>query len=179
MIPRTSLQRGVLVIYLHHEKSIVSNIFCEKLLRDPAVVQQLDARCVLWPWDVTDEPNRNTLLSSLSKPNEYLNAPTSAFAMPRSLSRRLPIAARIGELLRSTPPPDKFPALYIVFKRELPTDLQAAKMACVSRIAVYETSGNKITADELAALLDEAYKNSTIAVSNCGAKFRICIISMN
>ena len=162
------------MIYLHHEKSIVSNIFCEKLLRDPAVVRQLDARCVLWPWDVTDEANRSNLLASLAKPCEHLNVPTSSFAMPRSLSNSLPIAARIRALLSSNPPPDQFPVLYIVFKMELSADPQASNSHLKMRsIAVYETTGNSTTADELVALLDEAYKNTTNADSNSGAQFHM------
>ena len=54
------------------------------------------------------------------------------------------VAGRIANLI-SNPAPDDFPALYIVIKSELPDD----RADIMRSISVYETSGNRINADEL------------------------------
>ena len=156
-------------------------MFCEKVLCDRAVMHQLDTHCVLWPWDVTDEANRNILLAFVSsaRPLEYLSDNTTSFAMPRSLARSSSVAARIQELLRRNSSPDELPALYIVFRRE-PADLHSVTAATfhltqLSRIAVYETSGNRLTADELASILEEAYNSCTNSTRTLGLKLSLLL----
>ena len=101
-------------------------------------------------------------------------------SMPRSLARSSSVAARIWELLRLNSSPDEFPALYIVFRRELPADLLSVTAAPIrpahlSRIAVYETSGNRLTADELASDLEEPYNSCTNPTRTGGLELSLLV----
>ncbi len=40
-------------IYLHHDSSILSNIFCSQLLCSESVVNYLTSNYVCWAWDLT------------------------------------------------------------------------------------------------------------------------------
>ena len=52
------LQRRLLAIYLHHDGSILSNVFCSQILCADAVVSYLSNHFVLWAWDVTLPKNK-------------------------------------------------------------------------------------------------------------------------
>ena len=45
--------RKPLLIYLHHDRSILSNIFCSQLLCAESVVNLLSANFISWAWDLT------------------------------------------------------------------------------------------------------------------------------
>ncbi|CAB3229061.1 unnamed protein product [Arctia plantaginis] len=59
-------ERKLLGIYLHHEQSVLSNVFCAQLLGCDAVLQTLQANFVVYGWDLTHQDNNNMLLSSVA-----------------------------------------------------------------------------------------------------------------
>ncbi|XP_034835338.1 FAS-associated factor 1 [Maniola hyperantus] len=58
--------RKLLGVYLHHEQSVLSNVFCAQLLGCETVLQTLSANFVLYGWDLTDPHNNNLLLTSIA-----------------------------------------------------------------------------------------------------------------
>jgi FAS-associated factor 1 len=53
------LQKKLLAIYLHHDRSVLSNVFCGQLLNNDNIVKQLNEKYVLYGWDLTCESNKN------------------------------------------------------------------------------------------------------------------------
>lgn len=53
-----SLQRQLLVVYLHHDRSISVNIFVTQILQSPLIIEHVTDRVVVWPWDVTADDNK-------------------------------------------------------------------------------------------------------------------------
>uniref|UniRef100_A0A0A9WH59 FAS-associated factor 1 n=1 Tax=Lygus hesperus TaxID=30085 RepID=A0A0A9WH59_LYGHE len=60
---RPARERRMLGIYLHHDKSVLSNVFCTELLGSSEVLETFNNFFVLWGWDLTNEANRNMLLA--------------------------------------------------------------------------------------------------------------------
>ncbi|VDL61191.1 unnamed protein product [Hymenolepis diminuta] len=59
-------ERKPMLIYLHHDRSIASNIFCTKILCSDSMSAFLEENNLqIWPWDVTLESGREALLSWL------------------------------------------------------------------------------------------------------------------
>lgn len=58
--------RKLLAIYLHHDGSVLTNVFCGRLLACESIIQMLLDHYVLFGWDLTFESNRNMFLSSIS-----------------------------------------------------------------------------------------------------------------
>ena len=56
----------MLAIYLHHDGSVLTNVFCDRLLKHDTIMQTLQHNFVLYGWDLTYESNKNLLFSSLS-----------------------------------------------------------------------------------------------------------------
>ncbi|VVC26983.1 Hypothetical protein CINCED_3A001994 [Cinara cedri] len=59
--------KRLLALYLHHDRSVLSNVFCTQLLCFESVVQYLNANFIVWGWDMTHAANRNRLLQSASQ----------------------------------------------------------------------------------------------------------------
>ncbi|XP_075981761.1 fas associated factor casp isoform X2 [Anticarsia gemmatalis] len=59
-------ERKLLGVYLHHEQSVLSNVFCAQLLGCEAVLQTLQANFVVYGWDLTNPDNNNMLLTSVT-----------------------------------------------------------------------------------------------------------------
>nr|CUU99450.1 hypothetical transcript [Hymenolepis microstoma] len=60
------LKRKPMLIYLHHDRSIASNIFCSKVLCSNVMSTFLEENNLqIWPWDVTSEAGRGALLGFL------------------------------------------------------------------------------------------------------------------
>lgn len=59
--------RKILAMYLHHDQSVLSNVFCTQLLGFESVMQMLENNFVLWGWDLTYETNRVRLLNSMTR----------------------------------------------------------------------------------------------------------------
>ena len=53
------LQKKLLAVYLHHNKSVLTNVFCSQLLCVESVLQYLKEHFIVWGWDVTLENNRS------------------------------------------------------------------------------------------------------------------------
>ncbi|BES91746.1 Fas-associated factor [Nesidiocoris tenuis] len=60
---RPARERRMLGIYLHHDRSVLSNVFCTELLGARSVLETFNNFFVLWGWDLTNEANRNMLLA--------------------------------------------------------------------------------------------------------------------
>ncbi|XP_043279673.1 FAS-associated factor 1 [Venturia canescens] len=60
-------ERKLLAVYLHHDNSVLANVFCTQLLGFETVLQLLSANFVVWGWDVTYESNKAKFLSSASQ----------------------------------------------------------------------------------------------------------------
>uniref|UniRef100_A0A182QTK5 UBX domain-containing protein n=1 Tax=Anopheles farauti TaxID=69004 RepID=A0A182QTK5_9DIPT len=58
--------RKLLAIYLHHDGSVLTNVFCGQLLACESIIQILLEHFVLYGWDLTFESNKNMFLSSIS-----------------------------------------------------------------------------------------------------------------
>jgi len=59
--------RRLLAMYLHHDASVLSNVFCQQVLCSESIVDFLTSNFVVWGWDVTHESNRQMLLGSVSR----------------------------------------------------------------------------------------------------------------
>nr|WMZ41597.1 FADD protein [Altica viridicyanea] len=58
--------RKILAIYLHHDASVLTNVFCTQLLGFESVMQMFENNFVLWGWDITFESNRRKLQQSVT-----------------------------------------------------------------------------------------------------------------
>lgn len=58
--------RKLLAVYLHHDGSVLTNVFCGQLLSCESIIQMLLDHFVLYGWDLTFESNKNMFLSSIS-----------------------------------------------------------------------------------------------------------------
>lgn len=59
--------RRLLAIYLHHDASVLTNVFCTQLLGFESVLQCLNSHFVVWGWDLSHESNKQKFLSSVTK----------------------------------------------------------------------------------------------------------------
>ncbi|XP_061414184.1 FAS-associated factor 1 [Lethenteron reissneri] len=59
--------RKLLAVYLHHDGSVLTNVFCSRLLCAESVVTYLSQNFISWAWDVTAEANRARFLSSCTR----------------------------------------------------------------------------------------------------------------
>uniref|UniRef100_A0A8D8F0E7 FAS-associated factor 1 n=4 Tax=Culex pipiens TaxID=7175 RepID=A0A8D8F0E7_CULPI len=58
--------RKLMAVYLHHDGSVLTNVFCGQLLACESIIQMLLDHFVLYGWDLTFESNKNMFLSSIS-----------------------------------------------------------------------------------------------------------------
>ncbi|XP_055535376.1 FAS-associated factor 1 isoform X2 [Wyeomyia smithii] len=58
--------RKLMAIYLHHDGSVLTNVFCGQLLACESIIQMFLDHYVLYGWDLTFESNKNMFLSSIS-----------------------------------------------------------------------------------------------------------------
>lgn len=59
-------ERRLLAVYLHHDGSVLANVFCTQLLCCESVIQCLTANFVVWGWDLTFEWNNLKFLASVT-----------------------------------------------------------------------------------------------------------------
>lgn len=82
-----------MAIYLHHDKSVLANVFCDQLMKCDTIMQTIEHNFILYGWDLTFESNKNLFLSSLSA-----CAGTTALMHVRNTpTNRLPIILIIGK----------------------------------------------------------------------------------
>ncbi|KAG1654500.1 FAS-associated factor 1 [Nymphon striatum] len=60
---RPARERKQLLIYLHHDSSVLSNVFCTQLLCSETIVSYLTSNFIVWGWDLTFKSNKTKLLS--------------------------------------------------------------------------------------------------------------------
>ncbi|CAH1404155.1 unnamed protein product [Nezara viridula] len=84
-------EKRMLALYVHHDGSVLSNVFCTELLGSEATHQILSNYFVVWGWDVTNESSRGMLVSAV------IRVLGSSFA-------------RTVEII----PTDSFPALFVI-----------------------------------------------------------------
>ncbi|XP_019876721.1 FAS-associated factor 1 [Aethina tumida] len=58
--------RKILAMYLHHDASVLTNVFCTQLLGFESVMQIIEKNIVLWGWDITFESNRAKLQTAVT-----------------------------------------------------------------------------------------------------------------
>ncbi|KAK3580967.1 hypothetical protein CHS0354_006994 [Potamilus streckersoni] len=59
--------RKMLAIYLHHDGSILSNVFCSQILCSEGVVNYLTSNFTVWAWDMTHETNSDRLFTMATR----------------------------------------------------------------------------------------------------------------
>ncbi|XP_072367012.1 FAS-associated factor 1 isoform X1 [Scyliorhinus torazame] len=59
--------RKLLAIYLHHDDSVLTNVFCSQLLCAESIVSYLSQNFITWAWDMTRESNRARFLSMCTR----------------------------------------------------------------------------------------------------------------
>lgn len=55
--------RKLLAIYLHHDESVLANVFCSQMLCAESIVSYLSQNFITWAWDMTREANRARFLT--------------------------------------------------------------------------------------------------------------------
>ncbi|XP_015752631.1 PREDICTED: FAS-associated factor 1-like [Acropora digitifera] len=50
-------ERRPLIIYLHHDGSILTNVFCSQLICSETIVNYISSNFVVWAWDMTHDTN--------------------------------------------------------------------------------------------------------------------------
>ncbi|XKL63719.1 hypothetical protein PGB90_006083 [Kerria lacca] len=57
--------RKLLAVYLHHNKSVLTNVFCSQLLCFESVLQSISDNFIVWGWDVTLDNNKTFLIHTI------------------------------------------------------------------------------------------------------------------
>lgn len=66
------LQRKLLAVYLHHDGSISTNVFCSQVLCTESVVSFLTSNFIIWGWDLTLPSNYHKYVQYFSRRHETL-----------------------------------------------------------------------------------------------------------
>uniref|UniRef100_A0A8C7A0V8 Fas associated factor 1 n=1 Tax=Nothoprocta perdicaria TaxID=30464 RepID=A0A8C7A0V8_NOTPE len=59
--------RKLLAIYLHHDDSVLTNVFCSQMLCAESIVSYLSQNFITWAWDMTKEANRARFLTMCTR----------------------------------------------------------------------------------------------------------------
>lgn len=65
--PPSSKTRKPMFVYLHHDGSVLSNVFCSQLLCKESIVNHLSLNFITWAWDLTLHVHRLKLLSMVEE----------------------------------------------------------------------------------------------------------------
>jgi len=60
-------ERKMLAVYLHHDSSVLTNVFCTQVLCAEAIVAQLSENFISWGWDLTYSTNKQRLLDMVNR----------------------------------------------------------------------------------------------------------------
>ncbi|KAL5022519.1 hypothetical protein ScPMuIL_001674 [Solemya velum] len=60
-------ERKLLAVYLHHDSSILSNVFCSQILCSEGVVSFLSNNFLTWAWDMTHQTNSDRLITMANR----------------------------------------------------------------------------------------------------------------
>ncbi|XP_033636395.1 FAS-associated factor 1-like [Asterias rubens] len=153
-----AIERKLLAIYIHSDKSVQSNVFCSQLLCAESIVNFLTQNFVTWAWDVTAEENKERLLNTCTK---LFGSVTTATV--RNLNQ------------------DKFPLLLIVMRIRSNTEvfsvlqgntgidemmtslIHAVDMFTEQRQTEIEQENDRRAAEQLKQEQDAAYQASLMA----------------
>lgn len=89
----TFQKRKLLAIYLHHDGSVLTNVFCDRLMKCDTIMQTLEHNFILYGWDLTHESNKNLFLSSISA----CAGSTALITVRNTPTLRLPAILVIGK----------------------------------------------------------------------------------
>ncbi|CAF2642727.1 unnamed protein product [Rotaria sp. Silwood2] len=53
--------RKPVLVYIHHDKTLLSHIFCSNILCCNSIIKYLNENYIVWPWDISSESNRTKL----------------------------------------------------------------------------------------------------------------------
>ncbi|KAF5300903.1 hypothetical protein FQR65_LT09066 [Abscondita terminalis] len=153
--PKSAKDRKILAVYLHHDSSVLANVFCTQLLGFESVIQTLEANFILWGWDLTYECNRTRLQNSV---NQCLG-PTAAVSLRNIPVDRLPAIIIIMRIRSST---DVFSVVHgNVGVSELLSSLMEAMEVFTEHQRVEIKEEDERTARELVKWeQDQAYRES-------------------
>lgn len=153
--PKSAKDRKILAVYLHHDASVLANVFCTQLLGFESVIQTLEANFILWGWDLTFECNRTRLQNSV---NQCLGS-TAAVSLRNIPVDRLPAIIIIMRIRSST---DVFSVVHgNVGVSELLSSLMEAMEVFTEHQRVEIKEEDERTARELVKWeQDQAYRES-------------------
>lgn len=60
-------ERRPLLVYLHHDGSILTNVFCSQLICSETIVNYISGNFVVWAWDMTHDTNRTRFLDMVTQ----------------------------------------------------------------------------------------------------------------
>ncbi|XP_017478553.1 PREDICTED: FAS-associated factor 1 isoform X1 [Rhagoletis zephyria] len=89
-------ERKLLAIYLHHGDSILTNVFCDQVMKNERIIEAFAQNFILYGWDLTFETNKNMFLSSVTA-----------------------CVSNTASITISTKPVDKLPSILIIGKSRL------------------------------------------------------------
>lgn len=101
-------ERRLLALYLHHDRSVFSNVFCTEILCRESVIQILATYFILWGWDLTCAFNKEKWVFKFYK---YLQLTVLIFRFFKSFEKELGLmaAAQIKDI-----PDDGLPSIIII-----------------------------------------------------------------
>ncbi|CAM4844259.1 unnamed protein product [Rotaria magnacalcarata] len=72
----TTLRRRPVLVYVHHDESMLDNIFCNRIFCSTTIIEYLLENYIVWPCDVTLEGNRNRLTNIFQEilPDQVINS---------------------------------------------------------------------------------------------------------
>lgn len=124
------LQRKLLAVYLHHDNSVLANVFCTQLLGFETVLQLLSATFIVWGWDITYESNKERYNSfSLSYADtailkiDEIYFILNTYSMLRFLYSVTQTLGTVGSLAVTNIDVDTLPALMIIMRSRSNTEI--------------------------------------------------------
>ncbi|EDO36062.1 predicted protein, partial [Nematostella vectensis] len=64
---KSAKERRPLLLYLHHDGSILTNVFCSQLLCADTIINYISNNFVIWAWDMTLDTNKARLLDMVTQ----------------------------------------------------------------------------------------------------------------
>ncbi|KAK7591071.1 hypothetical protein V9T40_002684 [Parthenolecanium corni] len=90
--------RKLLAVYLHHNKSVLTNVFCSQQLCFESVLQYLSDHFIIWGWDVTLEKNKAFLMHTI----QTVLGREVAFTVRSTKTEKYPLILIINRVRRNT-----------------------------------------------------------------------------
>ncbi|CAF2677035.1 unnamed protein product [Rotaria sp. Silwood2] len=53
-------ERRPVLVYIHNDESLLSNIFCKTIFCSTTIIDYLLENYIVWPWDITFQSNKNS-----------------------------------------------------------------------------------------------------------------------